>query len=336
MTTRKIPAGYQSKLDLLQTEQAIKKVKDYFESNLAEELNLIRVSAPILVKEGNGINDNLNGVERIVSFDALDVKDTQIQVVQSLAKWKRLALAKYGIGLGKGLYTDMNAIRRDEILSNLHSLYVDQWDWEKVITKEQRNVQILQAEVRKIYNVLRSTEIYLNDFFPELKPSLPLNIHFITTQELEDQYPDLTPKQREDIVAKEYGAVFISQIGGALKSGNKHDGRSPDYDDWTLNGDIVLWNPTLEMAFEVSSMGIRVDEEALKKQLKLAGAEDREKLEFHQAILNGEVPYTIGGGIGQSRLCMFYLQKAHIGEVQVSIWNDEILQSCRDANIQLL
>lgn len=333
---REIPAGYKSKLDLLQTEQAIKKVKDYFESNLAEELNLIRVSAPILVKEGNGINDNLNGVERIVSFDALDIKDTQIQVVQSLAKWKRLALAKYGIGLGKGLYTDMNAIRRDEILSNLHSLYVDQWDWEKVITKEQRNVQTLQAEVRKIYNVLRSTEIYLNDFFPELTPSLPLNIHFITTQELEDQYPELTPKQREDLVAKKYGAVFISQIGGALKSGNKHDGRSPDYDDWTLNGDIVLWNSTLEMAFEVSSMGVRVDEEALKQQLILAGAEDRIQLEFHQAILNGEVPYTIGGGIGQSRLCMFFLQKAHIGEVQVSIWNEEILQTCRDANIQLL
>ncbi len=334
--TRKIPAGYKSKLDLLQTEQAIKKVKDYFESNLAEELNLIRVSAPILVKEGNGINDNLNGVERIVSFDALDIEDTQIQVVQSLAKWKRLALAKYGIGLGRGLYTDMNAIRRDEILSNLHSLYVDQWDWEKVITKEQRNVQTLKAEVRKIYNVLRSTEIYLNDFFPELTPSLPMNIHFVTTQELEDQFPELTPKQREDKVAKEYGAVFISQIGGALKSGSKHDGRSPDYDDWTLNGDIVLWNPTLEMAFEVSSMGIRVDEEALKQQLILAGAEDRMKLEFHQAILNGEVPYTIGGGIGQSRLCMFFLQKAHIGEVQVSIWNEEILQSCRDANIQLL
>lgn len=333
---REIPAGYKSKLDLLQTEQAIKKVKDYFESNLAEELNLIRVSAPILVKEGNGVNDNLNGVERIVSFDALDIKDTQIQVVQSLAKWKRLALAKYGIGLGKGLYTDMNAIRRDEILSNLHSLYVDQWDWEKVITKEQRNVQTLQAEVRKIYNVLRSTEIYLNDFFPELTPSLPLNIHFITTQELEDQYPELTPKQREDQVAKKYGAVFISQIGGALKSGNKHDGRSPDYDDWLLNGDIVLWNSTLEMAFEVSSMGIRVDEETLQKQLKLAGAEDRAHLEFHQAILNKEVPYTIGGGIGQSRLCMFFLQKAHIGEVQVSIWNEEILQSCRDANIQLL
>ncbi|MFC0478392.1 aspartate--ammonia ligase [Robertmurraya beringensis] len=333
---RKIPAGYKSKLDLLQTEQAIKKVKDYFENNLAEELNLIRVSAPILVKEGNGINDNLNGVERIVSFDALDIKDTQIQVVQSLAKWKRLALAKYGIGLGKGLYTDMNAIRRDEILSNLHSLYVDQWDWEKVITREQRNVQTLQAEVRKIYNVLRSTEIYLNDFFPELTPSLPMNIHFVTTQELEDEFPELTPKQREDKVAKEYGAVFIFQIGGELKSGKKHDGRSPDYDDWTLNGDIVLWNPTLEMAFEVSSMGVRVDEEALKQQLILAGAEDRMNLEFHQAILKGEVPYTIGGGIGQSRLCMFFLQKAHIGEVQVSIWNEEILQACREANIQLL
>lgn len=336
MTIRKIPAGYQSKLNLLQTELAIKKVKDYFESNLAEELNLIRVSAPILVKAGTGINDNLNGVERMVSFDALDVKDTDIQVVQSLAKWKRLALAKYGIGLGKGLYTDMNAIRRDEILSNLHSMYVDQWDWEKVISKEQRNVQTLQAEVRKIYNVLRSTEIYLNDFFPALKPSLPMNIHFVTTQELEDQYPHLTPKEREDIVAKEYGAVFISQIGGTLKSGNKHDGRSPDYDDWNLNGDIVLWNPTLEIAFEVSSMGIRVDEETLLKQLMIAGAEEREQLEFHQAILNEEVPYTMGGGIGQSRLCMFFLQKAHIGEVQVSIWNEEILQSCKEANIQLL
>jgi aspartate--ammonia ligase len=336
VTIRKIPAGYQSKLDLLQTEQAIKKVKDYFESNLAEELNLIRVSAPILVKAGTGINDNLNGVERIVSFDALDVEDTDIQVVQSLAKWKRLALAKYGIGLGQGLYTDMNAIRRDEVLDNLHSMYVDQWDWEKVISKEQRSVQTLHSEVRKIYNVLRSTEIYLNDFFPELKPSLPLNIHFVTTQELEDQYPHLTPKEREDQVAKEYGAVFISQIGGALKSGNKHDGRSPDYDDWTLNGDIVLWNPTLEIAFEVSSMGIRVDEKALLQQLEIAGAEERAQLEFHQAILNGKVPYTIGGGIGQSRLCMFFLQKTHIGEVQVSIWNEEILQACKEANIQLL
>lgn len=336
MTTSRFPAGYQSKLNLLQTEFAIKKVKDYFESNLAEELNLIRVSAPILVKAGNGINDNLNGVERIVSFDAQDIEEAEIQVVQSLAKWKRLALAKYGIGLGSGLYTDMNAIRRDEVLSNLHSIYVDQWDWEKVIDKEQRTVQTLQAEVRKIYNVLRSTEIYLKDFFPELEPSLPLNIYFVTTQELEDRYPDLTPKQREDIVAKEYGAVFISQIGGELKSGKKHDGRSPDYDDWSLNGDIVLWNSTLEIAFEVSSMGIRVDEETLLKQLKSAGAEDRIQLEFHQAILNGEVPYTLGGGIGQSRLCMFFLQKAHIGEVQVSIWTDEILQACKEANIHLL
>jgi aspartate--ammonia ligase len=328
--------GYSSRLDLLQTEIAIKQTKDFFENSLAHALNLTRVSAPILLKSGKGLNDDLNGVERMVSFEAIDIKNANIEIVQSLAKWKRMALARYGFSLGAGLYTDMNAIRRDEVLDHLHSIYVDQWDWEKIISKEQRNIETLKSEVQKIYQVFKNTEIHLHELHPGLEPFLPEEIHFITTQELENMYPELSPKEREDSIAKEYGAVFIMQIGGQLISGEKHDGRSPDYDDWSLNGDIIFWYPTLEQAIEVSSMGIRVDEEALKKQLKISNTEDRMSLEYHQAILNGELPYTIGGGIGQSRICMFFLKKVHIGEVQVSVWNDQIIEDCSKANITLL
>jgi aspartate--ammonia ligase len=334
--TKTIPNGYNSKLDLRQTEVAIKKVKDFFEYNLSEELNLLRVSAPLLLKVGNGLNDNLNGVERTVSFEASDVKDAQIEVVQSLAKWKRMALFRYGFSCGEGIYTDMNAIRKDEVLDNLHSMYVDQWDWEKVITKEQRNLDTLKVEVGKIYNTMKSTENYIHEFYPELDPVLPEKIAFITTQELEDLYPALTPKEREDRIAKEKGAVFIMQIGGKLHAGEKHDGRSPDYDDWTLNGDIIFWYPTLERSFEVSSMGIRVDETALLKQLRISNNEDRKGLDYHKAVLGGELPYTIGGGIGQSRLCMFFLKKAHVGEVQASIWTEHIMNECEECNVRLL
>ncbi|MEC1521251.1 aspartate--ammonia ligase [Neobacillus niacini] len=328
--------AYSSILNLLQTEIAIKQTKDFFESTLANALNLTRVSAPILLKSGKGLNDDLNGVERMVSFEAIDIKNTNIEIVQSLAKWKRMALARYGFDLGAGLYTDMNAIRRDEVLDHLHSIYVDQWDWEKIISKEQRSIETLKSEVQKIYQVFKNTEKHLNELYPVLTPVLPEDIHFITTQELENMYPALTSKEREDMIAKEYGAVFIMQIGGQLMSGEKHDGRSPDYDDWSLNGDIIFWYPTLEQAIEVSSMGIRVDEEALKKQLKITNTEDRMSLEYHQAVLNRELPYTIGGGIGQSRICMFFLKKVHIGEVQVSVWNDQIIEDCSKANITLL
>jgi aspartate--ammonia ligase len=327
---------YTSKLNLIQTEVAIKQTKDFFESSLAEALNLTRVSAPILLKSGKGLNDNLNGVERMVSFEAIDIKNTNIEIVQSLAKWKRMALARYGFSLDDGLYTDMNAIRRDEVLDHLHSIYVDQWDWEKIISKEQRNIETLKSEVQKIYQVFKNTEKHLHEFHPVLEPVLPEDIYFITTQELETMYPELTPKEREDRIAKEYGAVFIMQIGGKLMSGETHDGRSPDYDDWSLNGDIIFWYPTLEQSIEVSSMGIRVDEDALKKQLKISNTEDRMSLEYHQAVLNRELPYTIGGGIGQSRICMFFLKKLHIGEVQVSVWNDQIIEECSKANITLL
>ena len=334
--TTNIPKQYQSKLNILDTEIAIKKVKDHFESSLSEELNLIKVSAPILLSEGRGVNDNLNGYERIVSFDALDIKNAQIEIVQSLAKWKRMALARYGFNIGEGLYTQMNAIRRDEVLDNLHSIYVDQWDWEKVITYDQRNFDTLINEVQKIYKAIKLTESYINEHYPELQSILPEEIYFITSQELEKLYPSLTSKEREDIIAKEHGAVFIMQIGGLLPSGEKHDGRSPDYDDWTLNGDIILWNPVIGEAFEISSMGIRVDKEALLNQLKLSNNEDRKELEFHKSIINGNLPYSIGGGIGQSRLCMFLLKKTHIGEVQVSVWNDQTIKECQERNINLL
>jgi aspartate--ammonia ligase len=331
-----IPKVYQSTLTLIQTEMAIKQVKDYFEDHLSKMLNLVRVSAPLMLVSGNGLNDNLNGVERIVTFDALDIKNTSIEIVQSLAKWKRMALSRYGFSTGEGLYTDMNAIRRDEVLDNLHSLYVDQWDWEKVITNEQRNEETLKTEVQKIYQTFRGTEKFLHQLYPALNPILPEKIHFITTQELESLYPNLSPKEREDQIAKKHGAVFVMQIGGKLLSGKKHDGRSPDYDDWTLNGDIIFWYPVLERSFEVSSMGIRVDKKALLRQLKASKNEDRKVLEYHQAVLNEELPFTIGGGIGQSRLCMFFLRKAHIGEVQAAVWNKEIIEECKKGNITLL
>lgn len=328
--------GYESKLELLETEIAIKKVKDYFESNLSKALNLTRVSAPLLLKSGTGINDNLNGVERIVTFNATDLEHNSVEVVQSLAKWKRTALAKYGFSHNEGLYTDMNAIRSDEQLDNMHSMYVDQWDWEKVIVRNQRNLTTLGNEVQCIYDVMKSTEKYVEEQYPQLQSVLPEEIFFISTQELEDLYPDQTPREREDKIAKQYGAVFITQIGGLLNSGNIHDGRAPDYDDWTLNGDIIFWSPILNRAFEVSSMGIRVDKHVLTHQLTVEIYENHRELEFHKSILNDELPYTIGGGIGQSRLCMFFLKKGHIGEVQVSIWNDKIIDECKKANIPLL
>jgi aspartate--ammonia ligase len=334
--TFKIPSGYRSKLDLLYTEFAINEVKTHFEAKLAKALNLIKVSAPILLKSQTGINDNLNGVERTVSFDSPDLQDEKVEIVQSLAKWKRIALARYGLPLGQGLYTHMNAIRRDEELGNLHSIYVDQWDWEKVISKKERNLITLKAEVEKIYGAIKATEKYMSELHASLTPVLPQTIQFITTQELEDRYPTQTSKEREDLIAKEHGAVFIMQIGGRLKSGEKHDGRSPDYDDWTLNGDIILWNPILETAFEVSSMGIRVDEQALLYQLWESGNNERKSLPYHQSVLSGQLPYTIGGGIGQSRLCMFLLKKVHIGEVQSSVWSKDILEQCSKQNIELL
>jgi len=331
-----VPENYKSDLTIRETEVGIKLIKDFFEQELARELNLTRVSAPLFVKPETGLNDNLNGVERPVSFEVKDVGGEDVEIVHSLAKWKRMALKRYGFKKDEGLYTDMNAIRRDEDLDNLHSIYVDQWDWEKIIDKSERNIETLKSIVRQIYSVFKRTEDYISGKYPAIKKVLPDEISFITTQELEDKYPELSPKEREDMIAKEKKAVFIMQIGGELKSGIKHDGRAPDYDDWTLNGDIIFWYPVLNRAFEVSSMGIRVDEEALKKQLKLAGCEDRLNLQFHKDLLNGELPYTVGGGIGQSRICMFFLRKAHIGEVQSSIWPDKMVEDCEKANIQLL
>ncbi|MBM6618188.1 aspartate--ammonia ligase [Bacillus suaedaesalsae] len=327
---------YVSFLNLLETEIAMKKLKEHFEKELENNLNVIKVSAPLIVKDGNGINDNLNGVERIVSFNAAQIKHNNIEIVQSLAKWKRTALLKYGFKSDEGLYTNMNAIRRDEELDELHSIYVDQWDWEKVIEQEERNLEKLKSEVKKIYSAIKSTEEFIEAEYPNIKASLPNNIGFITTFQLEEMYPDLTPKERENEIAKIYGAVFIMQIGCILPSGKKHDGRSPDYDDWMLNGDIVLWSEVLERAFEVSSMGIRVDKDSLVKQLLLENCEDRLKLEYHQSIFSEKLPLSIGGGIGQSRLCMFLLKKLHIGEVQASVWNEEVISDCKRKNIQLL
>lgn len=331
-----VPEGYRSKLDIRKTEVAIKKLKDFFESKLAEELQLTRVSAPLFVQPETGLNDNLNGSESAVTFDVKGVGDQRVEIVHSLAKWKRMALQKYGFTAGEGLYTDMNAIRKEEELDNLHSIYVDQWDWEVVIEKSQRVVDFLEKIVQQIYQVFKDTETYISGLYPELKPILPDQISFITSQELEDLYPTFSPKEREDAITKEKGAVFIMQIGGELKSGIRHDGRSPDYDDWTLNGDIIFWYPLLEKALELSSMGIRVDEKALEKQLEIAGCLDRRELTYHRLLLEQKLPYTIGGGIGQSRICMFFLQKAHIGEVQVSIWSEEMLEECRLAGIDLL
>ena len=330
-----IPKGYKSTLGIRQTQVAIKKVKDFFERDLAIQLNLTRVSAPLFVASSSGLNDNLSGTERPVSFDIAG-HESDFEIVQSLAKWKRLALKEYGFLPGEGLYTDMNAIRRDEITDNIHSVFVDQWDWEKVITKEQRDFTTLKRAVKQIYTSLRHTETYIAEDYDFVGKFLPEKIFFITSQELEDRYPDLSPKEREYRAVREYGAVFISQIGGALKSGKRHDGRAPDYDDWTLNGDIIVYYPVLDIALELSSMGIRVDAETLKRQLAISGCENRATLPFHKALLNNELPLTMGGGIGQSRMCMFFLRKAHIGEVQASSWPEETIKECRENGIELL
>lgn len=331
-----LPTAYTPTLDLMESQRAIKKIKDYFQQELAYGLSLRRVSAPLFVTPESGLNDNLNGVERTVQFTIKDMNEQTVEIVQSLAKWKRMALGRYGITPGNGIYTDMNAIRRDEELDNLHSIYVDQWDWEKVITREQRTEEYLRETVITIYNALKNLGDYVNRLYRDIQTELPNEIFFITTQELEDMYPALTPKEREDAITREHGAVFVMKIGGTLKSGQKHDGRAPDYDDWELNGDIILWNEVLDRAFEISSMGIRVDENAMARQLAIAGAEDRRELDFHKAILNRQLPYSIGGGIGQSRLCMFFLRKAHIGEVQASVWPDEMIKICEANNIHLL
>ena len=330
-----LPKDYTSKLDIIETEIAIKLAKDTFERELASALSLTRVSAPLFVQPETGLNDDLNGVERPVQFDVADIH-ADVQIVHSLAKWKRMALARYGFRADTGLYTDMNAIRRDEELDNLHSVYVDQWDWERVITAEERTMETLQSAVHAIMGVLHKTQAVLTERFPVLDSYIPEEITFVSSQELEDRYPDLTPKQREDAAAKEYGAVFISQIGGALKSGKPHDGRAPDYDDWSLNGDIIIWYPILNRAMELSSMGIRVDAEALRKQLAAAGCEERAQLPFHSMLLEGRLPLTIGGGIGQSRICMALLEKAHIGEVQASVWPDSMRNACEGYGIHLL
>ncbi len=334
MATPVIPDGYRSILDLRQTQIAIKKIKDFFEHDLAIELNLTRVSAPLFVDAASGLNDNLNGVERPVAFDLPD--GGKMEIVHSLAKWKRMALARYGFQRDEGLYTDMNAIRRDEIPDSIHSLFVDQWDWEKVIAREDRTEETLHRTVRAIYRVLRHTERYITTDYEFIGRQLPEEIFFISSQELEDTYPALSPKERENRIAREKGAVFVSQIGGKLRSGVPHDGRAPDYDDWSLNGDILVYYPVLDMAFELSSMGIRVDEDAMRRQLALAGCPERASLPFHRALLAGELPYTIGGGIGQSRMCMFFLRKAHIGEVQSSVWPEEMLRECARRGVTLL
>lgn len=330
------PINYKTTLNLKDTEIAIKKIKDFFEDALAHELNLTRVSAPLFVLPESGLNDNLNGIERPVSFDLKNMDGSVVEVVQSLAKWKRMALGRYGFSLGEGLYTDMNAIRRDEEFDNLHSIYVDQWDWELIISKEQRNLDTLKDVVKKIYNVFKRTEDYIVGEYPVLQRFLSDDITFITTQELEDLYPNLTPKERENAIAKAYGAVCLMQIGDKLKSGKSHDGRAPDYDDWGLNCDIIFYYPVLNTAFEVSSMGIRVDELSLLSQLKKADCEDRSRFPFHSDILNKRLPYTIGGGLGQSRICMFFLGKAHVGEVQASIWPEEMQKICAESGIMLL
>lgn len=331
-----IPEGYKSPQTIKETEKAIKEVKDYFERALADALNLTRVSAPLFVKPESGLNDNLNGIERPVTFGIKEQDDAMVEIVHSLAKWKRMALKEYGFSMGEGLYTDMTAIRRDEETDNIHSLYVDQWDWEKIIDKSERNVDTLKETVFRIYMAIKQTEYYICGKYHFMDPFLPNEIAFVTTQELEDRWPDKTAKEREHLIAKEKGAVFLMKIGGALLSGERHDGRAPDYDDWELNGDILVYYPVLGISLELSSMGIRVDEESLARQLKLAGCEDRAELAYHKAVLNKELPYTIGGGIGQSRICMFFMQRAHIGEVQSSIWPDDVLETAKANGIHML
>jgi aspartate--ammonia ligase len=339
------PINYECLLDMRQTEQGIKLIKEFFQQNLSTELRLRRVTAPLFVLQGLGINDDLNGVERAVTFPIKDLGDARAEVVHSLAKWKRLTLAEYKIERGYGIYTDMNAIRADEELDNLHSLYVDQWDWESVISREDRTVTFLKDIVNRIYAAIRRTEYLVCETYPQIKPFLPEKIHFIHAEELLHMYPNKTPKEREDAICEAYGAVFIIGIGGELSNGEKHDGRAPDYDDWStmaedgrkgLNGDILIWYPVLGRSFELSSMGIRVDKESLLRQLKLEHQEQREQLFFHQQLLNDRLPLSIGGGIGQSRLCMVLLHKAHIGEIQASIWPDDMREACRKMGMPLI
>ncbi|MBQ7920910.1 MAG: aspartate--ammonia ligase [Lachnospiraceae bacterium] len=336
MSKLSIPKDYKSHLNLYETQVAIKTVKDCFQQLLVERLDLLRVSAPLFVTPESGLNDNLNGVERPVSFDIKDQGGREAEIVHSLAKWKRYALQKYGFGVGQGLYTDMNAIRRDEELDNIHSIYVDQWDWEKVISKEDRNIDFLKDTVKNLYKVLRKTEKYMSIHYDYIEEILPHDIFFVTTKELEEMFPDYTPKEREYYIAKAKGAVCIMQIGDMLECGEPHDGRAPDYDDWALNADIIVYYPVLDIALELSSMGIRVDREALLSQLEKAGCPERAELPFQKAVLEEQVPYTIGGGIGQSRICMFFLRKAHIGEVHCSIWPDEMVAECESRGVQLL
>lgn len=331
-----IPNDYSPALNLKDTQIAIKQVKDFFQRELAAELNLKRVSAPLFVSPDSGLNDNLNGVERPVSFGVKEQDDSPFEIVHSLAKWKRQALKRYGFEVGEGLYTDMNAIRRDEETDNIHSIYVDQWDWEKIIDKEDRNEETLRTVVKSIYEALRITEKYMSNKYEYIECILPEEITFITSQELIDRYPGLSAKEREYEAVKEYGAVFLMQIGDVLSDGQKHDGRAPDYDDWTLNGDILVYYPVLDIALELSSMGIRVDEKTLADQLKKAGCPERASLPFQKALLEGKLPQTVGGGIGQSRICMFFLRKAHIGEIQVSVWPDEIYDQAAERGITIL
>ena len=335
MTKTYIPAGYKPRLNRYNTQRAISCIKETFQKEFSYALNLKRVSAPLFVTENSGLNDNLSGVERPVSFD-IPAAGGNAQIVQSLAKWKRLALKRYDFEVGSGLYTDMNAIRRDEELDNIHSIYVDQWDWEKVITDKNRNLDYLKAVVSAIVKAICDTNEILKVHYPQLDTKLCREVTFVTSQELEDMYPDASGKEREDRFVREHPTTFIMQIGGKLKSGKPHDGRAPDYDDWQLNGDLMFWNETLGRAFEISSMGIRVDAESLSRQLSIAGCDDRRELMFHKMLLSGELPLTIGGGIGQSRLCMLMMGSAHIGEVQSSIWDEDTIRLCADAHIPLL
>ncbi|MBP3566191.1 MAG: aspartate--ammonia ligase [Paraprevotella sp.] len=341
-----IPKNYKAALDLQQTEIAIKKIKDFFLSSISTELRLRRVTAPLFVLKGLGMNDDLSGIERPVTFPIKDLNEAQAEVVHSLAKWKRVTLAEYNVAPGYGIITDMNAIRADEEMDNLHSLYVDQWDWERVMPEGCRNTEYLKKIVSRIYNAILRTEYYICETYPQLKPFLPEDIHFIHSEELLQKYPNLSPKERENAICKEYGAVFIIGIGGKLSNGEEHDMRAPDYDDYTtisevnglagLNGDLLIWYPILERAIELSSMGIRVDKETLNRQLALSGKEDRKKLYFHSRLLEGSLPQSIGGGIGQSRLCMILLHKAHVGETQSSIWPDDMRKRCKEEGMPLI
>ena len=336
MDTLIIPKDYHSELNLHDTQIAIKTVKDFFQNLLSQRLSLARVSAPLFVAPESGLNDNLNGVERPVTFEIKEQEGREAEIVQSLAKWKRYALKKYGFTYGEGLYTDMNAIRRDETADNIHSIFVDQWDWEKIIHKDERTLATLMNTVKTVYKCIRKTEKYMAIQYDYIEEILPHDIFFVTTQELAEIFPDYTPKEREFYIAKAKGAVCIMQIGDVLENGEPHDGRAPDYDDWSLNADIIVYYPVLDIALELSSMGIRVDKKALLSQLKKAGCEDRKELPFQKAIINEELPYTIGGGIGQSRICMFFLRKAHIGEVQSSLWPDDMVAACEENGIRLL